>query len=222
MSSQYNQYWYWENMVLNEIPIWSSSFRNLKLTRDSVFIYSMIMCKDRGILKNNWAYYPNIESLVGFIEHVFIPTAFFTWLDDGYEFKVPVATSGEVLDVMSIGYENNDEINSMWKNIEDIQKVWKKDSSCCISELRKFSNSFNERWKINDEKLLYFRIFENSREIADFIFVGENNDVFEEVIEEDIEMTKEQWQETCENVYDNKFLSKRFIDILNNKVGCLV
>lgn len=222
MSSDYNQYWYWENMVLSEKPLWSNSFKNLNLTRDSVFVYSLIMCKERGILKNNWAYYPNLESLVGFIEHVFMPTAFFTWLDDEYEFKVPVATSAEVLDVMSMGYENNKEIDSMWKDIESIHKVWMADSSCCLDKLRKFSNSFNERWKINDEKLLYFRIFENSREIADFVFLGENEDVFEEVIEEDIGMTKKQWYEICENVYDNKFLSKRFVDILNNKVGCLV
>lgn len=222
MSSEYNQYWYWENMVLSENPLWSNSFKNLNLTRDSVFVYSMIMCKERGILKNNWAYYPNLESLVGFIEHVFMPTAFFTWLDDEHEFKVPVATSAEVLDIMSVGYKNSKEIDGMWKDVERIQKVWNTDSSCCVDKLRKFSNSFNERWKINDEKLLYFRIFENPREIADFVFIGENEDVFEEVIEEDIGMTKKQWQETCENVYDNKFLSNRFVDILNNKVGCLV
>ena len=223
MASEYNQYWYWENMVLSETPLWNNSFKNLSLTKDSIFIYSMIMCKESSILKNSWAYYPSVESLLGFIEHIFMPTAFFTWLDDNEGFQVPVATIGEVLDVMSKeeGVDSRD-ITSMWEYAEEIQKLWRIDPDSSINNLKDFSKSFNDRWKLNDDKLLYFKIFESSSEIAEFIFTGENNDFFEEIIEEDIGMTKSEWQETCKQVYDNKFLSRRFIDILNNKVGCLV
>lgn len=127
MSTEYSQYWYWENMVINEKPLWDNSFKNLNLTRDSVFIYSMIMCKERGILKNSWAYYPNVESILGFIEHVFMPTAFFTWFADEDEFKIPVATVGEVLNVMSEEQPDNFEIETMWEYTEKLQSIWKEE-----------------------------------------------------------------------------------------------
>lgn len=202
MNSKYNQYWYWESLVMRDQPLWHNSFCKLPLTRDSIFIYSMIMDKEKGVLKNAWAYYPDIKSLLGFIEHVFLPTAFFTWLDDeGEGFNIPVATVDEVLYVMK---QNNKDssIPIMNEYIDNIRLLWDMNDEESLLELRKISKQFNMQWKENDDKILYFRIFKDSLEISDFIFKGEDGYFFEEVIEEDIGMKRTQWEETCKNVLD--------------------
>ncbi|AFS77449.1 hypothetical protein Curi_c03740 [Gottschalkia acidurici 9a] len=223
MSSKYKEYWYWGNMVLTDQPLWNSSFKNLSLTKDSIFIYSFIMDKNKDVFKNSWAYYPDIKSLLGFIEYVFLPTAFFTWLDNETEgFKTPIATVDEVLNVMVEKDRPESDILTMREQIKDLRTLWLMDDSDNIRELKNFSKEFNKQWKEYDDRLLYFRVFQRSTEIGEFVFTGEENNFFEEIMEEDIGMTKIQWKETCENIYDNKFLKNRFIDILNHKVGCLV
>lgn len=222
MNSVYNKDWYWKNMIIKETPLWSNSFKDLDLTTDSIFIYSMIMCKERGILKNSWAYYPDLESLLGFIEHVFMPSAFFTWLDSGDEFKIPIASIDEVLEVM--GKENQDikAIEKMREYEKSIKQIWKESYDDTIYNVESFYKAFNDTWKLNDDKVLYFKIFKTTSEITEFIFKEENGDFFQEIVEEDIGMTKKEWEDICKNLYENKFLRKRFIEILNYKVGCLV
>lgn len=223
MNSKYEEYWYWGNMVLTDQPLWDTSFRNLDLSESSIFIYSVIIDVDKNLLKNCWAYYPDEKSLLGFIEHVFLPTAFFTWIDEEQEgFNIPVATSEEVLDAMVRDYGESSQIELMRSQVSEIESIRKMDKSNQISAIEGFSSQFNDAWQERDGKLLYMRTFRNTDEVGEFVFKSDNFNCFEEVVEEDIGMKREEWMELCKSVYDNKFLRKKFIDILNCKIGCLV
>lgn len=181
------------------------------------------MDREKQIFKNKWTYYPDFDSLLGFIEHVFLSTAFFTWADrESYGFNIPVATVDEVIDVISETYKDKDCLQDMISQVEKIRSIKNSDNEDKIEMLKNFSKEFNSKWNRSNKKILYFRIFENPSEIGEYVFSGENEDFFEEVIEEDIGMTRLEFENICNDVYRNKFLKKKFIDILNCKIGCLV
>lgn len=42
---------------------------------------------------NNWAVYPNVESLLGFVKYIFIPTVFFCYVNNtSEEIVTPIAS----------------------------------------------------------------------------------------------------------------------------------
>ncbi len=59
-------------------------------------------------------------------------------------------------------------------------------------------------------------------------FLGKNLfEAYDEIddearMEEQLGVSKTQWLEICENVFDNEFTNKRFTDILNNRIVDLI
>jgi hypothetical protein len=225
VGAKYNSCYCWENIIVNNAPIWRDSFQEISLTKESIFVHTVIINYDKKIIEDNWAYYPNVKSLLGFIQYVYIPTAFFTWLDNEVEeFAVPLASQGEILEHINNfnKEENNHNIFAMNESINKLNSLWDMDDSQCMNELKDFVNELNTQWRERDGKLLNLTIFKDSIEVGEYIIPEEDDEIFIEVLEEDIGLTKEQWKEVYMNVYDNEFIRKKFIDILNYKIGSLI
>ncbi len=226
-ATKYEAYYFWENLIHSDAPIWQNGFRNLPLTEDSIFIYTVVMDQDKDFLKSRWAYYPDVYALLGFIQHVFLPTAFFTLLDDTVAgFNIPLTTGEDLLNIMCQLEENLDmgKVAKMRDQLRILQELWRYSEEGSLEMLKQFSASFNSSWKDSDGKLVYFKLFSSPTEIGSYVMQGGDTEeeAFVDVIEEEIEMTQVQWQDICENVYSDAFIRKKFIDILNYKIGCLV
>ncbi|WP_050607334.1 hypothetical protein [Clostridium niameyense] len=223
MVSKYNSSYYWENLIAQNKPIWKGAFQNLSLTRDSKFIHCVIINYDKNIIEHNWAYYPDVKSMLGFIQYVFVPTAFFTWLSNEFnEFVVPIAPSYEILGYLKEFNKKHQEnfLNIMKTTIEKLNSLWYLTEEECIKEIKDFSKEFNKQWGEKNGKLLSLNIFEDSFQIGEYIIPKNHNDVFLEVLEEEIGLTKDQWEEVYTKVYENEFMKRQFINILNYKIGC--
>ena len=48
------------------------NYNNEKVTKDSIVMYTGIFHKDKGIFEHGWAIYPNILTLLGFVQNAFI------------------------------------------------------------------------------------------------------------------------------------------------------
>jgi hypothetical protein len=221
MLSKYKQYHYWESLICKEESLWENPFGHLSLTRESIFLFTFVMDQEKNIIKQNWSYCPDIKSLLGFLEYVFLPTAFFTWLDRNCDgFYIPMAPAAVVLDVIKdterINIEN--EVNVMKRQASIVSDYWNLEHIECKREIKKFAQAFNHTWTENNGRVLYFDIFADPAEIAEYIF----NDEFIEVMEEEFGMSREQWQEISSDIYDNPFMKQKFIHILNNKLPFLV
>lgn len=223
--SKYDSYHFWENLIQKEASMWMNGFQNKPLTPDSIFIYTVLMDHQKGYLKSRWAYYPDVYSLLGFLQYVFLPTAFFSWLDREVEgFNVPLATGEQVLRVMA---ELEPDLNSalleiMATQLERIKGLWEFSPLECLQRLQSFSADFNHCWQESAGKLVYFKIFESPEEIGEYVLRGGELDTPLEVMEEEINLTKAQWEAVYQNVLSDPFMRKKFIDILNYQIGCLV
>jgi len=223
--SKYDSYHFWENLIQKEAAMWENGFQNKPLTPDSIFVYTVIMDHGKDYLKSRWAYYPDAYALLGFLQYVFLPTAFFSWLDREVEgFNIPLATGEQVLKVMGeLEPDLNSEIlRKMAIQLEKIKDLWGASPLKCLEGLQSFSREFNHFWQEAEGKLVYFKIFESPDEIGKYVLRGGEAAAALAVIEEEIDLTKGQWEAVYQNVFRDPFMRKKFIDILNYQIGCMV
>jgi hypothetical protein len=217
---KYKQYFFWENALTNNEEVWKNSFRNMPLTHDSRFINTVIVDCNNSIMEDNWVYYPSAEALLGFIHHVFLPTAFALILfSESGEFITPMATVKELLDLAEEVNEdkNRASVALMRKQDAELESIWSMEAEEMWAKLYDFSQGFNQEWGKNTDVFFYFNIFKTPTEIGEYLVAEYEKDQMLDYFEEESELTKEEWFSTCEGVYENDFLRLKFIDILNNR-----
>lgn len=223
--STYKDYFFWENKIMKEHALWEGYFDNKEITKDSKIIYTGILDSKKNILKCGWAVYPSIYSLLGFLQHVFLPTAFFSWFDRESEgFFIPVSTFDIVVDEVkrvSTSDIDIDSLNSMKESHNYINKLWYCDHDSLNLELKSFCESFNNTWDSDPNQKLFINIFDSPSDTFEFIKESIGWEDFEEFIEEEISMSLDTLKFTCENVITEPLLNKKFIDILNTNMPIL-
>jgi hypothetical protein len=222
---KYKHYYFWENILKNNEEVWKNSFRNMPLTQDSKFINTVIVDCNNSVMEDNWVYYPNVEALLGFIHHVFLPTAFALILfSEQGEFITPMATAKELLDLAKEMDEvkNRDLIEVMEKQDAELKSIWTMDKKEIWMSLQNFTQRFNEIWGKTMDVFFYYNIFNTPTEIGKYLINEYEKDQMLDYFEDESGLTKEEWLSTCNAVYDNDFLRMKFIDILNNRTKDII
>lgn len=216
--NSYNNFSFWENKILNDEDLWEGYFENKEITKTSKIIYTGIFDLDKDILQCGWAAYPDDNSLLGFLQFIFLPTAFFSWFDRKSDnFYIPVADF-ETLASETLKSNNSDIdldfVNSMQESHNLISNLWNYSDDSISSELKSFCDKFNATWNNDPKQKLFIKIFDNPCDIFEFVrecIIRDSKDL----IEEDISMTLDSLRFACENAIEEPLLNKRFIDILN-------
>ncbi|AOT72024.1 hypothetical protein [Geosporobacter ferrireducens] len=225
MQGQYkNNFYFWERKIRNADDVLFGNLDKKRLTRKSVIIYLGILDTPKGLLRSGWSSHGDVNTALGFLQHVFLPTVFYTWIDresDG--FYIPLSPfhilKDEVLKSMEKEEIKNIESDAIKMEIayQDLNSMWKYNETEKMLKLKAFCNGFNSAWDQEPEKKLFVKVFEKSEEIVAFIL--ENTvDELEEVIEEEIEMSIEQLRFICKNAYDESFINKNIIELLNTRI----
>ncbi|GAA0078605.1 hypothetical protein UT300005_29840 [Clostridium sp. CTA-5] len=222
IKNNYKDYLFWENKILNDYPLWEGSFNKNSITTESKIAYTGILDSKKSILKCGWVVYPSLNSLLGFLQHVFLPTSFLTYFDRTCEgFFIPVSTFDIVTqEVIKNNSININDFNSMIQSYNFLNSLWESNEDKLLLELNSFCNDFNSRWDNDPEKKLFIKIFNSPSDTYEFITQSIGWD-FEEFVEEELSMSLSDLKFTCDNVLNEPLLNKRFIDILNINIPIL-
>ncbi|MDU4959484.1 MAG: hypothetical protein E6X17_02285 [Sporomusaceae bacterium] len=211
---KYNHHQYWESL-LPKNP-WQGSFA-AKNMEQAVFVNTVIIDHRRDILDNNWASYPNIKSLLGFLQYLHLPLVFFhTLRPDKQELLVPVCSSAEFLEL--IDQSGSERAPAMRQALAELDRCWQLDDEQCLLALRNFCRGFNALWQQGDY-ILNIGIFADTLEIARYIL---DQNPFPEVLEEDTGLTPGGLLDMCNNFYHEPLLRRNFVKLLNHKIGCVI
>ncbi|WP_242852309.1 hypothetical protein [Clostridium butyricum] len=193
-----------------------------KINIHSKIIYTGFLNSEKDILEHGFSVYPSTYSLLGFIQNIFLSTAFFTWFDTNYmDFCIPMDTFYNVMtEVNNNNLINSNGIDLFKKSYEFLENLWILDENTIMDKLYKFCNSFNCDWNNDPYKKLFIKIFNSPEEIYPFIIETIGWDC-EEFIEEEISMSTETFKNTCDNVFSQPFINEKFIDILNINIPIL-
>ncbi|KEI95403.1 hypothetical protein N494_16625 [Clostridium botulinum A2B7 92] len=219
MDNKYNNLFYWENLLIKRENIWSGNFKDIPISPKSLFINTTIIDYGKNIFDNNWAVYPDVESLLGFVQYIFIPTVFFYYVNNASEEVVtPIASKEELLEEIKTLCKNEDSIIKIEYFINKAYDLSELSRYQLIDELKKYCLEFNRKWE-EKTRVLHISIYSSGKEIIEKI---SKEDDFLEVIEEDIGMSINTLKEITKDLHHNLFMKSNFIKILNNQIGCII
>jgi hypothetical protein len=214
---KYNSHYYWENTLLQKEAVWQSSFAEGSNVSEVLFLNTTLIDYPRQILDNDWACYPNSKYVLGFLQYIYLPLAFyFTIHKDVDKLFIPISTTGEF--IVSIQESGVADASRMIQSLEELSHFWRYNEPDCRAALCDFCQRFNTVWQ-RDSTILHIGLYTNTNEIARRIISGYS---FPELLIEDIGYTPEALSQLCEDFYTNPFIQKTFIKLLNNNIGCIV
>lgn len=223
-SNSYKHYYFWENRIINETSLWEGYFDEKPITANSKIIYTGILNYEKNILHYSFVAYPSIYNLLGFLQHVFLPTAFLSWFDCNHNgFYIPLS---KFENVVSEVIENNpntnlDLVNLMENSYCFLNNLWTLNENLLSLELKSFCDKFNSNWDDGSNQRLFLMIFDTPSEIFNFIKSSIGWADYNEFIEEEISMNLDTLKFTCDNAIAEPLLNKKFIDILNKNIPVL-
>lgn len=214
---KYNSHHYWENMLIKDKDVWKSYIADTVTPQKAIFINTSIIDYRRRTLDNNWACHEDIKSLLGFMQYVYLPLAFFYIINpENSALLIPMHSSDYF--IQYIRNSSSDFAKAMEGFILELKSYWDLEASECMKKIKNFCASFNAFWD-KQEIILHAMVFSSTIEIAEQLI---STNEFKEVLEEDIGMTLNQLFGMCRNFYYDTFLQRNFVSILNNKIGCII
>lgn len=217
----YNKFFFWENKIVNNMPLFEGYYDDKPITKKSKIVYTGILHTEKNILSGSWAAYPNASALIGFIQHVFLPTAAFAWFDDSVnELAIP-GDDFNILLAELTQLNSNADLSTITMDFNVLENLWSiTNEETQLEQLKAFCNDFNLHWNNYSSKKLFIKVFNDPSEIFSFVKETLQWD-FHEFIEEEINMSLEQFNFLCDNVISEPFINKKFIDILNENMGIM-
>ncbi|WP_160684983.1 hypothetical protein [Clostridium sp. C2-6-12] len=222
----FKHYYFWEHKILNHANLWEGYFDNHNITEASKIVYTGILDNDKNIFHHGFVVYPSIYELLGFLQNVFLPTAFFTWFDRNYDdFYMPLEPYPTVVNEVIEHNKNLDLdltlINSMNDSYYFLNNLWLFEESILSIALKSFCEKFNNEWDRDYNQKIFLMTFNSPSEVFDFIKTSIGWSDYDEFIEEQISMSLDQLKFTCENAIIEPLLNKKFIEILNTTIPIL-
>lgn len=220
-NQKYREFYYWENLIRKNVNLTEGYFRGIPLCRESIFVNTVIVNCDTSVLYDWWLCFPDVASALGFIQNIFITSAFNSYLSPEEDFVAIInGTTEELLEAAESGTNctRKELIPEMRRFMEVIDNIWKEDDENVFEKLKEYSLEFSNRWGEISNVFSYFSIFKSPEEIGRYVLEGYEAENIVDYFTEETGLTKEQWEDVYQNVYENEFMKKKFMDILNNKI----
>lgn len=218
--NSYNNLSFWENEIIKDNNLWEGYFDNKNITENSKIIYTGILDLNKNILQCGWAVYPCTHSLLGFLQYVYLPTAFFIWFDTKSDNSSKFRTVNNNFAKLNHSDVNLNSVNLMKNDYNFLIDLWTNDDKSLSLKLNDFCDSFNNNWDNAPNKRLFLKLFHNPNNTYDFI---KNALIYDtkDFVDEDISATLDSLKFACDNAIEEPLINRRFIDILNTNAPIL-
>lgn len=168
-----------------------------------------------------------LYSGLGFLQHVVIPSAYYTFMDresDG--FFIPLSSFDIVVKEVMQYSDSNDEaisqtntlFNKLYQQLNIIQRG---ENSSKKDALQALTNVIDQHWRRQKKQKLSIKVFNKPSEIYDYLTSSTFTE-FDEIREEMVGMSVPDFKIYCNQVYETPFINKSFIDRLNYQVPYLL
>lgn len=216
MRNGYDSFDYWEELISQNKTIRGHMFMDRLPDEKSIYIHSLVFSKNNG-LSNIWSYFPNERSLLGYIQYSFLQEAFYKWIY-GKERLVISIPSVPVERIIADGEKNRkiskEEADNMKRHLSMIKSYWNLPKDKLIKSLQRFARDFNRTWYGDNKEFLYLKIFDNPKDLGEFVVSSSYTTTTEDDFIERTGIDIVQWKSICEKAHINKRDGEKFRDIL--------
>ncbi|WP_297423350.1 hypothetical protein [Clostridium sp.] len=190
-------------------------------TEGSFYFHSLIFGNKNGI-NNMWGYFPNIKSLIGYIQYSFLQEAFYKWIygKDKIVTRIPHLTVDKIVrEAERAKTISRETAVNMIRDYEFINCLWNLPTNKIEEELKKFIKEFNKKWIGDNKEFLYLKIFKTSEELGEFVISSSLLTSTEKELESKIGMTMDEWKDVCKFAPIDSDKGEIFRKILLNKLS---
>ena len=216
MRYNYDSFDYWDELISKNKTIRGHMFMDTLPTEGSIYIHTLLFFKNNG-LNNIWSYFPDLKSLLGYIQYSFLQEAFYKWIygKERMVINIPnISVEKIIKDARANNKITKEEANNMIKHLEMIKSYWNLPNKELLRQLKKFSREFNRTWYGDNKEFLYLKIFESAKELGDFVLNSSYMTLSEEDFKLKTGITVDEWEEVCLDVGKNEINAKKFRDVL--------
>ena len=216
MRYNYDSFDYWDELISKNKTIRGHMFMDTLPTEGSIYIHTLLFFKNNG-LNNIWSYFPDLKSLLGYIQYSFLQEAFYKWIygKERMVINVPnISVEKIIKDARTNNKITKEEANNMIKHLEMIKSYWNLPNKELLRQLKKFSREFNRTWYGDNKEFLYLKIFESAKELGDFVLNSSYMTLSEEDFKLKTGITIYEWEEICLDVTKNEINARKFRDVL--------
>ncbi len=221
MRENYNSFDYWENVIRENKTIRGHMFMQKPPTEKCLYFHTLIFSKSNGI-NNIWGYFPNVRSLIGYLQYSFLQESFYKWIHgkDKLITKIPSISVERIIEEGQRTKKITKEIaDNMKKDYQFLSKLWDMPSKDAERELRKFLREFNKKWMGDNREFIYIKLFKSPEEVGEFVVSSATMTNSEDELENKIGMKIEEWKNLCENTLKDKVKAEKFREILLKKLS---
>lgn len=217
MRENYNSFDYWENVIRENKTIRGHMFMQKPPTEKSLYFHTLIFSKGNG-MNNIWGYFPNVKSLIGYLQYSFLQESFYKWIH-GKDKLITRIPSISVEKVIEDGERAKEIADKMKKDYQFLSKLWDMPSRDAERELKKFLREFNKKWIGDNREFLYIKLFKSPKEVGDFVVSSATITNSEGELESKIGMKIDEWLNLCENTLKDKKCAEKFRQILLKRLS---
>ncbi len=221
MRENYNSFDYWENVIRENKTIRGHMFMQKPPTEKSLYFHTLIFSKGNG-MNNIWGYFPNVKSLIGYLQYSFLQESFYKWIHgkDKLITRIPSISVEKVIEDGERAKKITKEIaDKMKKDYQFLSKLWDMPSRDAERELKKFLREFNKKWIGDNREFLYIKLFKSPKEVGDFVVSSATITNSEGELESKIGMKIDEWLNLCENTLKDKKSAEKFRQILLKRLS---
>lgn len=220
MRENYNSYAYWEETIRKNENNVAHVFMDKVPTEKSLYLHTLIFTKDKGI-KSTWCYFPNVRSLIGYLQYSFLREAFYKWSfsKESEDFKIPSETLDKLIKIaLKKKKIDKETARNMDDDFQILSSFWDMSSSKINIQLKKFAALFNKKWMGDNSQFLYIKYFTSAPELGDFVVSSSLMTNTEDELENKMGMAIDEWNDLCKNAVNDKVKGERFREILTKNL----
>ena len=102
----------------------------------------------------------------------------------------------------------------MKRHLNMVKSYWNLPKDKLIRELKRFSRDFNRTWYGDNKEFLYLKIFDDPKDLGEFVISSSYITTTEEDFIERTGINIVEWKSICEKAHTNKRDGEKFRDIL--------
>ncbi|GAB6169067.1 hypothetical protein JCM1393_15270 [Clostridium carnis] len=216
MRHNYDSFNYWESLINENKTIRGHMFMEKLPTEKSLYIHTLVFCKNNGI-NNIWSYFPDENTLLGYIQYSFLQEAFYKWIygKERMVVKIPNVPVEKIIeDGEANGKITKEESENMRKHLQMLRACWGLPREKLIRQLNKFSRDFNRTWYGDNREFLYLKIFSTAEELGEFVINSSYMTTSESEFSEKTGTSIALWKDICRDSVKNRRKGEQFRDIL--------
>ncbi len=216
MRENYNSYSYWEETIRKNENNVAHIFMDNVPTEKSLYLHTLIFTKNKGI-KSIWCYFPNMRSLIGYLQYSFLREAFYKWSfsRDSEDFKIPSETLDKLIKkALKKRKIDKETARNMDDDFQILSSFWEMSSSKINIQLKKFAALFNKKWMGNNSEFLYIKYFSTAKELGEYVVSSSLMTNTESELERKIGMSIDEWNDVCTNAAKDRLKGDKFREIL--------